>query len=277
MKFHPIAAAAVAVLALSSASAFAAASATATLTGLTISLGKIKQSGVAPKVTFTTTSGDEIFASAVSYGPYSEQYNDTYGASVAAEGVVAAHAGHAGAAAAIVGDAFSDAGSFASTSAIATGSPVYQPSYASAYLGLSGGQATFVLGANTFLDISATYSFSTAVTGSSDTNVYEYAIAGAYLSLQGANGTTSQYSISGASIYSQDYFNSSTVPNSTQTGELDVSFVGSKTKSTTGTFYAYLTSSAQSNLSAVPEPTNIALLLAGLGAIAVVSRRRAGR
>ena len=274
-----ITAAAIATLAISSTSAFATATANAQLTGLTISLSKIKNSGPAASASFSIGNGDAFYTYSYTYDPSSYQYVLTYGSTEFGEGGQSVTTGHADGSATLTGDAYGDDGAVVTTSANATGSfgiPSANYGQGVVYLGNgnNGGYTSFTLGVNTRMDISADFSISGNTTGALASGDYEYAGAAVYLSLQGTNGASSQTSVATASNYAYNYYGYQYTPAFSQTGELDVTFTGSKTAATSGTFYGYVQSYAYSNVSAVPEPTNAAFLLGGLAAIGLLARRR---
>lgn len=271
-----ITAAAIATLTISSTSAFATATAGAQLTSLTVTLSQIKASGPAASATFAVGSGDEFYTYAYTYDPFTYQYVVTYGSGAFGEGGQSVSTPHAGGAGALTGDVYSDDGAVVATSASASGTPgsvSLNSAIGEVLFGNAGGSTTFTLGKNTRLDISADYSITGSASGAVATG-YEYAAAGVSLSLTGVNGPNSQTSIAGASNYASSYFGSQYSPSFAQTGELDVTFTGSKNAMTSGTFSGYVYSYAYSNVSSVPEPANAAFLLGGLSAIGLLARRR---
>lgn len=276
-KTSLIGTAAIAALSVISTSAFATATATAEITGLNISLSQIKSGGPAPTATFTVGSADAFLTYAYSYDPFTYQYVVTYGGSAVGTGGQSVGNAVANSSATLTGDAYSDDGAILSTSATASGSVVngYE-SYAlgEILLGSNGGYTSFTLGKNTRLDISADYMITGNLTGAVTGSNYEYAYAQVSLQLSGTNGANSQTSTAGASGYVQSYFGTLYSQPFSQSGELDVTFAGSRNSVTTGQFYGIAESYAYSNVSSVPEPTNAAFLLGGLAAIGLLARRR---
>ncbi len=274
-KTSLIGTAAIAALSVISTSAFATATATAEITGLTISLSQIKSTGPAPTATFTVGSADSFLTYAYSYDPYTYQNVTTYGGSAVGTGGQSAGNAVVNSSATLTGDAYSDDGAILSTSATASGTNGNE-NYALAeiLLGSNSGSTTFTLGKNTRLDISAEYTITGNLTGAVTGSNYEYAYAQVWLQLAGTNGANSQSSTAGTAAVAQHYFGTTYSPSFSQSGELDVTFAGSKNSITTGQFYGIAESYAYSNVSSVPEPTNAAFLLGGLAAVGLLARRR---
>ncbi len=277
MKTSLVAVAAITAMSLASTSAFATAQANASITNLSVSLSQLKSTGPAPSVTFYSSNGDEFYSYEYTYDPFTYQYDVTYGSGAFGAGGSSATSALAGATASLTGDVLSDAGATVTASSYASGSggPGLPYSYGQGiiYLGNAGGWTDFTLGANTVLDISALYSISTSTSVSLPTG-NEYASASVQLALNGGNGTTYQSSTSSDGITSQSYFGTYYQPNAVVTGELDVSFVGKRTSTTSGSFFGEAYTYAYSDVSAVPEPANLSCLLGGLAAIGLMARRR---
>lgn len=54
---------------------------------------------------------------------------------------------------------------------------------------------------------------------------------------------------------------------------MDIAFFGSRTTTTSGVFEGAVAANVTTNVSTMPEPANLALMLAGLGAFSLLARR----
>ena len=134
---------------------------------------------------------------------------------------------------------------------------------------------SFSLGANTAVTIGASYALSTMTT-SSPTN--EYATARVYLAVSGpgADGVTEwQSDIAGQEISVASYWNGTHYAGDSASlaGAMAVTFSNATTGAMEGYMHAYSLANGES-MAAVPEPGGWAMLLAGIGMLGVIARRR---
>lgn len=251
--------------------ALAKASSSAELTGLVISVKPISTTAGAPAPSVRFTSGsDYLEIDALTQYPSSYQYSISGTPGFFTASTLSTTPAYAGAQAFIQGDPFSKTGGSISASSFAYGT-AGQISTASAHtvVGDDSGYASFVLGPNTRLDVTATYDVFASVGGSSFASfpgAYEFAAISAGLSLLPDAGQAGQASFDGfghnvaraGSDVDAPYF---------EQGQLSVSYDGSESSQTFGRFLASVSASTVSNVP-IPEPSNAALLLAGLGVLA---------
>ncbi len=256
----------------------AKASASVELTRLVISVQPIstKQGAATPYVRFTSGS-DYLEIDSLTQYPSSYQYSISSTPGFFSESTLSTTPAYAGARASIQGDPFSQTGGSISASSFAYGT-AGQLSTASAQtvVGDDSGYASFTLGPNTRLDVTAIYDVSAFVGGSSFASfagAYEAASVTAGLTLLPDAGQLGHGSFDGFGhrvAHAGSYVDS---PFFDQ-GELRVSYVGSASRQTHGLFMASVDVSTVSNVP-IPEPSNVALLLAGLSMLALSGRRKA--
>jgi hypothetical protein len=266
------------LLVLASGHALATATASAQLTNLTITLGRISNVAgtAAPSATFENLAkGSAALTYAVSDTPYSYQTATAAGTTFLGSLAVQSVVPRAGATASLTGGG---SGGSASASAWAKGSPVAgagsSGSASRLSLGDGGDFVTFTLGPNTFLEISGELSLATSLSAPTDGNAFEDATAFGYFALMGTNGANSQSSIASINQNAQDYFGNIYDAGYQGTFDIDIAFFGSRTATTSGVFEGVVAANVISNVSSVPEPTNLALMLATIAAFGLLAHRR---
>lgn len=152
------------------------------------------------------------------------------------------------------------ASSAASAAVAGSGGGVFVQEYAT-------GQGSFTLSGAGIAYISLPYSISVHGTGG---DVAEYSTASAYLYGYASSPAGSSTSYSG-----NQQLVSYSVGDASQTGNLGFALTNfSSTASVSGNVFAYAYTTSQAPIAAVPEPQSYAMLLAGLGMVAAVARRR---
>lgn len=278
--------------------AHATASSSASLTDFTITLyDLLPTDGITPSITFAGNSYTYSWAyhsnpyqyAGYSYdvgsGPFdpSAQTASTSQSTAAASSTGSTPATLTGAITTVVG------GLHASGSANGTtGTPGTDNSQYSATAYWNGWNSSgFTLSANTVAVFSATVATS-ATTTTNYTGNQEYAYGEAGINVSGPSGSGNGGQSSSDTLQSAVYNWNNPVydgngnllyyapASDTKTGTLGASFVNFTGGSLTGTFYAYANAYGMSTVSAVPEPETYAMMLAGLGAVGFISRRRRG-
>lgn len=286
------------ILQLGPASAWAAASSSASISNLTIQLIDLDPlDGVTPWITFAGNS--YAFTSAQDTGPAA--FPDGTSVGGAAFDAVArsdsAAATHATAAATGSSPALPITGSLTLAGSLlgsgSTGGTVGAPGNWAAYDALSMWNGffsnAFTLSAKTRVVFSATAQGTAAVTTAYDPSAfgsnynYEYAGAAAAFYLYGpsssGNGNQNVSDTPSVAVNNTSAFdpitNAYVVPAPASFNQtIGGAFVNNTAGDMSGSFYAYVQAYGQSWVSAVPEPATPTLLLAGLGAVGAVARRR---
>ncbi len=279
MKTCTIRAVALTAFVIVGSPAFAGGAAKAVLQNLTISIGQISsQTGApAPSIQFNAPAGEG--SSAYNFETASIPLSSLAQASIMdrpfESNSVSGSIPNAFGTAFVTGDPFQGQGLAHAESHVISvdGARMTSTSAASP----TGNSTTFTLGPNTYLDITATAILSADL--SVDTgDWYDFSNALAELYVTGINGPTSQSSESYAAAWSESSYGAfSGVPSLSE--DLEVTFFGSRTGTTSGIFIAVAASevdSFNSNTAAVPEPAAAALLLVGLAAMNLSARRRRG-
>jgi hypothetical protein len=245
--------------------ASAEATSSASLEGFVIQLYDLNPlDSIAPAVVFSATDGSLAATFASTANPYSYNYGQQYsGSAFGAANASSVVGGNSGSA------AISRNG--ATTDAVATAND-YSYAYGNAFLGDGGAIATFTLSTDTLMVIRATASLTASTTQSS---LYDEAGSQVDLELSGSGPNSSQSSSASFQTLAGSGYGYPTAASAG--GAMAVSFVNaSSTDTVVGIFVGDLMSWAQTAepVSTVPEPTNIALLFAGLGALRMLSQRR---
>lgn len=288
MKSRFAAVAVVAAASLLAAPAWSASSSSASIGPLSITLFDLNPGdGITPSITFSQGAGLGSVAEAfveyasgasagnaqVGSGPWASVMADVPMGSVYAAAQVA-QAGPAG-----NGALLSAAGA---ASNVAGPLGLFQSYAARAYvpesLDLS---ATFTLSANTFAIFSAPSTVIAQAQGVSALNcgcLSDYAYANVSFDVfgPGLNGAGSQSSWDYLEIAVSSYLPGDTQSDS-QSRSLSVSFANSTSGDLSGVFAAYVSVDGQAFANPVPEPETYALMLGGLGVVALAAARRRRR
>jgi len=268
------------LLVLASGHALATATASAQLTNLTVTLGRISNAAgtAAPSATFENlANGSGGLTYAASGPPFAWQSAAANGTTFLGSFGIQSVVPQAGAAASLTGDA-SAGTAVASASAWAQGSPVPSPltngSAGRVSLGDGGDSVNFTLGPNTFLEVSGTLSLAASLSAPTDGNAFENVAAWGNFSLTGTNGANSQSSFASVTEVAQNYFGIISDTGYQGAYDFDIAFFGSRTTTTSGVFQGSVGANVISNVSSVPEPSNLALMLAAGSAFGWLARRR---
>jgi hypothetical protein len=260
---------------------FAASSAGASLDNLTLTLFSLVPN-VTPTITWSNSNYNSISVYAYDYGNanYQSSYQYGFGALNAAASTALSQAS---------GSIGSGLGNLPYTSVSSSGSTVGGAGNQQGYFGSSsnGASSSFTLSANTIAIFSATGATNAATTVGYNplTGGNESGYSIAQLTASGSAGINGSQSMS-------DYLNSYAYSTATwdpvtstykysgqqdnKSGLLSVSFVNTTGRSLTGSFQAYTYAYGYSTISPVPEPETYAMLLAGLGMMGFMVRRRKG-
>ena len=263
--------AAAALLLASGASAFATASSSIKLTDLTITVSAIsnKAGAATPYVTFGSSS--DYLRTGEQSSSY--QIGILNPAGFFSPASMATVPDLAGGSASIAGDPFSASGGAMTATAFASGvNGGMSTAEGYAVVGDDAAWTSFTVGANTLLQVSAHYDIAAFDHGEMYTGAYEVASYVAELTLFGTNGRSQQNSfdsVAGSVAHVGYYFDTPFA----QEGDLEVSFVGSKTSAFSGFFSATVIANALSDVSPVPESGSAMLLLAGVALLATRHRK----
>ncbi len=275
MTSHARAIAAAIALSTCTFSALATATADASFSDFKVTLRKLDAAGPDPSASFIAFGGTTVFASLSSTGDNmtisdSQNGGSAFGPASASE----SNGNSQSAFAFLAGDVQGAGGAMAEAGAHTTGDAagLRRDASSGVLLGEGGPYMSFTLGANTVLEVSAIATVSTTLAPPAAGEL-EFADAVANLRLYDTDSSDTQAPTFNLESDEYDYDGDLNGSNGSQSAAADLLFYGSATGDTNGVFVGSLQTSAWSAIP-VPEPTNVAMLLAGLGAL-VLRRRRA--
>ena len=278
MKSRISAAALAAALAVAAPSSWAVATANFTVDDLTLTLSALSPSGPAPSIAFDLQGlGPLLQTWASSETPVVYNSHQVDGNTPFGEVSSADAAPGSSSQASLAGDVLAGARIAESASALGTVPGGHlNTAYARLDLDDSAGPLRFTLGPNTLLEISGTATLSSSVADGSDTSAggYEFAYAQAFFELSGSRGPMSQDARASFSVQSEVLDGTRDSDPAFDSEDFSIAFVGSRTDATSGLFLASVEVYATSSLSPIPEPSSLALLIAGAAALLPAYRRR---
>lgn len=276
MRNSFIAIAATASFALASTGARADVTAYTSVTHLTVTLTDLDTTdGIMPSLVFTGFSGNTLVAAESSTNPDSFQEQAVTLTSLPGPATVHASGPFNQADGAIGGNVSAGTGSIVLSSS-GTGFPQFSTAGADFSVGTGTATANFTLSAQTSLTISADYEVY-ADTGL-NADMFALSESGVFFTLSGAGGdglsaqTSSygDYSVAGAHPLREN-----------NTGSFAITFSNPTGNDAAGSLQVFVRADVDTGIGTnppnVPEPTTGALLLAGLGAVGLVRRRRPRR
>jgi hypothetical protein len=278
MTRHARAVAAAIALSACASPALAAATANARFDDFRITLLKLDAAGPDPSASFTTSGGSDAFVSFLDSSGKLIWSGSRYGGTAFAPTALSeTNGGGLSGYAFLSGDAEGADGATIAAGVRVSGDAAgnLRSGYDGVLLGDGGPLMSFTLGTNTLLEVSAIATLSVSL-ASPSANEFEVADAAASLQVYGTGASASQSAASSLELTEFDNFGTIFGTEGTASQSMDLLFYGSNSTTTTGVFGGSLLTTSTSTM-AVPEPTNAALLLAGLGALAMRRRQRTER
>lgn len=262
----PVAALACAVLAFST-NAFGAASSSATLTNFRITLSDMDlNDGITPGITFGSGVLSYASAQVLQYAaPSASDNKGRFGAGPFAPASASASLARAQATANVSGDG-TWTGLASSAQGSAIGGPAGETSDYSAYGNAPNNYVSFTMTANTAVTFTAYATATASVTVGSGERASAYADLAVY----------SDYPIDLDTMTQSAYFLGAPASSQTKTGDIFVTLQNPGQTELVG-YLLSGTGASGSSIAPIPEPTSLALMLAGVGVIGAAARRRIAR